>query len=195
MLWFMYLSPYFAIIAILPERLLACTSCDITCMRFSIELVVNARGHSISRRARACPAWCRIFDTKVCHIRAAYAASFWGGVHAAGELAYLASQNMLDVIFVFPDKGKGNWMDGRSDNLTFIFGFLLFVLLLFHTVYGFFRHRACPSLQISGVYTAVLLWWFCSLQQLIGGRLSFSLHLLLHALLQHKQFASHHHQA
>ena len=52
-------------IAILPERLLACTSCDITCKRFSVELVVNARGHSISRRTCACPASrCRIFDTQ-----------------------------------------------------------------------------------------------------------------------------------
>ena len=92
----------------------------------------------------------------------------WGGVHAAGELAYLASQNLLDLIFVFLDKGKGNWMDGRSDNLTFIFGFLLFVLLLFHTVYGFFRHRACLAANFRRVHAGsavvVLLvatahWW------------------------------------
>ena len=57
-------------------------------------------------------------------------------------------------------------MDGRSDNLTFIFGFLLFVLLLF-TVYGFFRHRAArckfPACTCGGAVVVLLVatahWW------------------------------------
>ena len=59
-------------------------------------------------------------------------------------------------------------MDGRSDNLSFIFGFALFVLLLFHTVHGFFRHRACLAANFRRVHAGsavvVLLvatahWW------------------------------------
>ena len=98
---------------------------------------------------------------KVCHIRASYSTLFWGSLHAVGELVYLGSQGMLALVTISPDAGE-------SDRLTFIFGFVLFHILLVLSVHAISRRLSFVSAtfkQIHGLLGRVLLllasahWW------------------------------------
>ena len=97
---------------------------------------------------------------KTCHVRAAWSTVFWAGVHATGELAYMASQGQLSLIWIHPKKG--------SDNLTFVFGLCVFLILLALTTHAFSRKLAsvAPSFRtLHRAFATVLLlvasahWW------------------------------------
>ena len=60
---------------------------------------------------------------KACHVRAAWSTLLYASVHAAGELAYMASQGQLNLLWIHPSSDE-------SDNLTFVFGLCVLLLLL-----------------------------------------------------------------
>lgn len=97
---------------------------------------------------------------KVCHVRAAWATLFWGSLHAAGELIYLASQGMLDLFSLHPKSD--------DDSLTFKFGLALVLILLAHSTHARLRRHVsiAPSFRTIHRTFAVLLllvasahWW------------------------------------
>lgn len=99
---------------------------------------------------------------EACHKRAAWATLFWGGLHAFGELIYLASQGKLDRFSIHPSSD--------SDNLTFVFGLISLLLLGVLAAHALSRHRVAKlfSNTFRGVHRVlvalVLLmasahWW------------------------------------
>ena len=98
---------------------------------------------------------------KICHIRASYSGLFWGSLHAVGELVYLGSQGMLDLVIFSSDTEE-------IDRLTFMFGFALFLILLVLSVHAFSRRLSLVNAtfkRIHGFLGRVLLllasahWW------------------------------------
>ena len=97
---------------------------------------------------------------KACHVRAAWATLFWGTLHAFGELAYLASQGMLDILWFHSSSD--------SDSLTFIFGMATLLLLVALVAHAWTRHYesvARSFRRFHRVFASMLLlvaaahWW------------------------------------
>lgn len=97
---------------------------------------------------------------KACHVRAAWATLLWGGLHAGGELTYLASQGMLDLLWINSSSD--------SDNITFILGLATLLLVIALSAHALSRH--CSSVaptfrRVHRVLAASLLlvasahWW------------------------------------
>lgn len=62
---------------------------------------------------------------KGCHVRAAWAALFWGCLHGGGELVYLTATNQLGLVWI-----GGGRSGAEADNGTFVFGLVTLVVLL-----------------------------------------------------------------
>jgi len=99
---------------------------------------------------------------KACHVRAAWSTLFWGSIHAIGELVYLTSQGMLNVLI------PTTRSSGSSDSLLYIFGFVTFVLLLIQSSHALFRYQPCVKKNFRyfhRIFAASLLliasahWW------------------------------------
>ena len=99
---------------------------------------------------------------KACHVRIAWATVFWAGVHAFGEIAYLASQGMLGLFQVDPSAS------GASDHLVFIFGLSALVVLSVQSAHGFARRHVSIAPNFRSIHralAAILLliasahWW------------------------------------
>jgi len=94
---------------------------------------------------------------KACHVRAAHATVFWGIVHAAGEVIYLASQNMLDVFDITAGSSE-------DDRLLYFFGLICLGLLVVLSVLAFSRKSlsVAPRFRVSHRVLAICLLLFAS---------------------------------
>ena len=98
---------------------------------------------------------------KECHVRIAWATLFWAGVHAIGEIIYMASQSQL---YLFKIKAPS----GGSDNLIFIFGLSTFCVLSTQSIHAYARRHEsmAPTFRKIHRVLAVLFlliaaahWW------------------------------------
>lgn len=99
---------------------------------------------------------------KQCHVQMGRATLFWAIFHAGGELIYLSSQNMISLLLY--NSSTAN----KSDNLLFIFGFTIFLLLVLLSVHAFLRPKKYVTTTFRFIHSllakALLLiatahWW------------------------------------
>ena len=86
---------------------------------------------------------------KACHVRIAWSAVFWAGVHALGEIVYLASQGMLGL-FHFELSASGG-----SDNFIFILGLSAFVVLSVQWIHAFARRHMSVAPSFRSIHRAL----------------------------------------